>query len=164
MLIPQYWAEASAQHRQRGKQITVRRFGWSNGSQDEAQRMAEQRAAEALQRVRGGERLQRREPKVPYHGAEGVPIREEVLAEHDGVVITRNSYGARCLNSEDVLFADVDFDEVPAPSLFLPVMGASALLGVVAGRLLSGWGLAVLLMLVGLMFGYSIAVLLKRLG
>jgi len=50
----------------------------------------------------------RREPKVPYNGAEGVPIREEIVATHGPIVITRNSYGARCMNVANVCFIDVD--------------------------------------------------------
>ena len=37
-------------------------------------------------------------------GGIGLPIREEVLARNGDDVITRNSYGARCLNEPDVLF------------------------------------------------------------
>jgi len=47
---------------------------------------------------------------VPYNGAEGVLIREEIVSEHDSTVMTRNAYGARCLNTPDVLFVDIDFD------------------------------------------------------
>ncbi len=68
------------------------------------------RAEEALARIVAGESVCRREPKVPYNGADGVPIREEVLGRYGDEVITRNAYGARCLNSPTALFADVDFD------------------------------------------------------
>lgn len=108
MIVPQYWAQARKQHRERGRQITVRRFGWSDESEAHAQAMAEERAAEALRRVVAGERLPRNEPKVPYNGAHGVPIREQIVERHGDVVITRNAYGARCLNTPDVLFADID--------------------------------------------------------
>lgn len=110
MMVPRYWAEGRAQHKATGRQVTVRRFGWSQTSQDEAQVSADSRAAEALRRVLAGEKLKRREPKVAYNGAEGVPIREEIVAEHGETIITRNSYGALCLNTPDVLFADVDFE------------------------------------------------------
>jgi len=110
MIVPRFWAEAHAQHREQGRQVTIRRFGWSAQSQAEAQAMAEARVAEALRRALAGEKLIRREPKVAYNGAEGVPIREEIVAEHGDCVITRNSYGALCLNTPDVLFADVDFE------------------------------------------------------
>ncbi len=111
MIVPNYWAEGRKQHRAEGKQITVRRFGWSESSPDAAQAMADQRAADALAQILSGLQLPRREPKVPYNGADGVPIREEVLARQGKEVITRNSYGARCLNSPHALFADVDFKE-----------------------------------------------------
>lgn len=114
MIVPKYWAEGRAQHRAKGKQVTVRRFGWSQTSEAEAKANAEARAAEALRRVLSGEKLFRREPKVAYNGAEGVPIREEIVAEHGNIIITRNSYGALCLNTPDALFADVDFARPPS--------------------------------------------------
>ncbi len=115
MTIPRFWAEARLQHREKRKQITVRRFGWSHTSEAEAQANATTRAADALKRIQSGEQLLRREPRQAYNGAEGVPIREEIIAEHGNVVITRNSYGALCLNTPDVLFADVDFHSDPHP-------------------------------------------------
>jgi hypothetical protein len=50
MIVPDHWAEARCQHRAPGKQITVRRFGWSVTSAEDAQRMAGERASEALRR------------------------------------------------------------------------------------------------------------------
>ncbi len=81
------------QYRRKNRQITVRRFGWSDVSQAEAQAHAERRAQDALDGLRDGEQLARREPKVAYNGADGVPIREEIVARHDDVLITRNGYG-----------------------------------------------------------------------
>jgi hypothetical protein len=114
MIVPAFWAEARRRYRRGSRQVTVRRFGWSDVSPDDARAMAEARAEEALRAVLAGETLVRREPKVPYNGAEGVPIREEIVARHGDVVVTRNAYGARCLNTPDVLFADVDFPLVPS--------------------------------------------------
>lgn len=122
MIVPAYWAEARTQQQRDGKPFTVHRFGWSDLSQDDAQRNADTRAEEALQRLLAGEKLLRREPKVPYNGAAGVPIREEILARHSNVVITRNAYGAHCLNSPDVLFVDIDYRE-SAPALLHLVLG-----------------------------------------
>jgi len=113
MIVPRFWAEARIQHREPKRQLTIRRFGWSQNSEQEAQANAEARAGEALRRTLAGEKLLRREPKVAYNGAEGVPIREEIVAEHGDTIITRNSYGALCLNTPDVLFADVDFEPAP---------------------------------------------------
>jgi len=112
MIVPQFWAEARLQQaRAKGVgQITVRRLGWSEVSPADAQRLADERVREAFDRIVAGEKLPRREPKVPYNGAAGVPIREEVLSRQGDVVITRNGYGAHCLNTPDVLFADVDWE------------------------------------------------------
>jgi hypothetical protein len=120
MLVPRYWAEHRIQLREdRGPQTTIRRWGWSGISQAEAEEHARQRAEAVAAEVRAGRKLslaERRERKVAYNGADGLPIREEVLREHPdvGVVVTRNQYGAHCLNVEDVLFADVDLEHDPA--------------------------------------------------
>lgn len=111
MIVPRYWAEGRARQERRGKagQITVRRFGWSDLSQADAQTLADTRAHQALERLAAGEKLPRRDPKLPYNGALGVPIREEIVAQHGDAIITRNAYGARCLNTPNVLFVDIDF-------------------------------------------------------
>ena len=109
MIVPNFWAEAKARHRSPRKQITVRRYGWSMTGEDDARAMAEQRAAEALHRILSGETIQKAELKRAYNGSDGVPIREEVLARFGEEVITRNVYGAHCLNSPRALFADIDF-------------------------------------------------------
>ncbi len=146
MIVPRYWAEGRAQHKAQGRQTTVRRFGWSHTSQEEAQANADTRAADALRRVLAGEKLLRREPKVAYNGAEGVPIREEIVAEHGETIITRNSYGALCLNTPDVLFADVDYaprESFKAGCLVaLLLMVPSAWLAWEAGSLPRFFGLA----------------------
>ena len=113
MIVPTYWAESRLRRRTHARQVTVRRFGWSDVSQADAQANADERAQEALDRLRSGEKLPRREPKVAYNGAIGVPIREEIVERHGETVVTRNSYGALCLNTPNVLFADVDFATGP---------------------------------------------------
>lgn len=131
MLIPRFWAEAGIRHRQGNRQFTLRRFGWSDTGQDEAQAMAEARASEALQRAIRGEPLVRHESSLGYSGV-GLPIREEILETVGKAVVTRNSYGARCLNTPDVLFADVDADRPPSPWLLgLALMLALAAAGAV---------------------------------
>lgn len=123
MIVPEYWAEARRQHRSRGRQVTVRRFGWSNLSMAAAETMAAERVEAALARILSGEPLPRREPRIAYNGAAGVPIREEVVARHGEEVISRNAYGARCLNSPRTLFADIDFAAGPSPLLGLLLFG-----------------------------------------
>jgi hypothetical protein len=120
--IPSYWAEARLQRKTRARSVTVRRFGWSDISQEDAQAMADARCAEALKQILAGRELSRREQRVPYNGADGLPIREEILARHGEAVVTRNSYGAHCLNVPDALFADVDFEDYrPGRHLYLAV-------------------------------------------
>ncbi len=63
-------------------------------------------------RLISGEQLVLRERKTAYNGAQGVPIREQIVAEHGTAIVTRNAYGALCLNVPDVLFADIDFDDL----------------------------------------------------
>lgn len=128
MIVPQYWAEGRVQHRKGGKQITVRRFGWSDESEKAAQQMADARAQEALGRALTGSKLSRSEPKVPYNGADGVPIREQIVERRGETVITRNSYGALCLNTPDVLFIDIDHEDTKVfphlgTMIFLILMG-----------------------------------------
>ncbi len=163
MIVPQYWAEARLQRpRSQGQgQVTVRRFGWSDTSPAEAQRLAENRVREAFDRILSGEKLDRREPKVAYNGAQGVPIREEVLARHGDVVITRNAYGAQCLNTPDVLFADIDFDEPigcgPIALAALVLLGAA----VGAGAMLESVKVALVGGLVALLLAYPLATRLR---
>ena len=124
MLVPDYWAEARLKKRTSKRQVTVRRFGWSDESPTAAQTHADSRAEQALSRILRGENLERREPKLAYNGVEGVPIREEVLERISREVITRNSYGAHCLNTPRVLFADIDFSHTVkfgARNLALPL-------------------------------------------
>jgi hypothetical protein len=108
MLIPYYWAESRIQSKSQGKQVTVKRWGWSDISQEDAQAHAEKRTAEALERIRNGETLRRRDKLEVYGTEDGMPIREEVVTRHGNIAITRNSYGALCLNTPNVFFADVD--------------------------------------------------------
>jgi hypothetical protein len=144
MIIPRYWAECRLQERVARRQVTVRRFGWSSDSQEAAQEHANQRAAEALRQAIADDCVVRREPRVPYHGSEGMPIREEIVAEHGDTIITRNSYGAHCLNTPNVLIVDVDDDSMEGVSAVstcvLPVLGIVTAIpvGWYLGSLLSG--------------------------
>lgn len=110
MMVPEFWAEARAFRRLPGRKRVVRRFGWSNVSMTEAAAMAEARLAEALGQLDSGAGIHGLEPKAAYNGADGVPIREEIVSRHGEEVVTRNAYGALCLNSPRALFADVDFE------------------------------------------------------
>ncbi|MCH9696421.1 MAG: hypothetical protein K0U72_18035 [Gammaproteobacteria bacterium] len=111
MIVPDYWAEARERVVVDGKTRTYKRMGWSNDSDEDAHRKAKERLAEAIADAHRGENVRRVDRNVPYNGAEGLPIREEIISRRGDSVITRNAYGAACLNTPDVMFADVDVDE-----------------------------------------------------
>lgn len=115
--------------------------------------MAEQRVTDALARISGGEDLPKREPKVPYNGAEGVPIREEVVRRYGDHVVTRNSYGARCLNTPDVWIADVDFTERLPFSVTAVTAVSLAVASFIGVRALGSTGLGFVAFVVGLICG-----------
>ena len=163
MIVPQYWAEARLQHRAQRRQITVRRSGWSDESQAAAQVHAETRAREALDRLISGERLPRFEHREAYNGADGVPIREEIVERHGEDVVTRNSYGALCLNTPDVLFADIDFvDNGPSLSLRRWVYRPLILLAVLSGLLRESWRDGVVATLAAMVLAWWISRLIHR--
>lgn len=114
MLIPRYWAEAMGQTRpiDHPRPLQFRRWGWSSVSQVEAEDHANKRLQSAIEAAKQTKRrdLRVREPRVHYGGADGLPIREEILSEQPHYTLTRNSYGATCLNTPAVLFADIDLD------------------------------------------------------
>ena len=91
-----------------------------------------------MRRLARGEDVPPRDPRLVYGGAHGLPIREQVIARTGREVITRNSYGARCLNVPDVLFADIDGDRPRLagclPVLALVLVTAAAAIQAAAGR------------------------------
>jgi hypothetical protein len=162
MIVPTFWAEARERHRDGRRQVTVRRFGWSDASEADAQAMAQARASEALQRLLAGEPLARRERKLAYNGATGVPIREEVLSRHGEEVVTRNAYGAHCLNSPRALFADIDLAPPRRARHGRVVFGVLATICVGIGLALHRWGLAGGLLLAAAALSGAVASAIER--
>ncbi|HET7867922.1 MAG TPA: hypothetical protein VFL86_26250, partial [Burkholderiaceae bacterium] len=163
MIVPEFWAEGRVQEHLHGRPVTLRRFGWSDTSQDDAQRHADLRARDAFARLAAGQNVARRERKLAYNGAEGVPIREEIVSRHETTVVTRNLYGARCLNTPDVLFADIDFSVVLGPRLGLSVLVLLELAALALGQACNSWLLGLLAAAGGLLFSHGIATNLLRL-
>jgi len=124
--------------------------------------MADRRADEALERVLSGEKLDRRERKVAYNGAVGIPIREEVLSRHGQEVITRNSYGAHCLNTPRALFADVDFDPKPRTRVTIAVFAILVVLSALVGVFLRSRGAALGMLFVSLFLAAPVASAARR--
>lgn len=162
MIVPRFWAEGRIQEQVAGKQITVRRHGWSDDSPIAAQAHADQRTREAFERIAAGEPLTRRERKLAYNGAEGVPIREEIIERQGDTVITRNGYGARCLNTPDVLFVDIDFDEPLRGSVFAFALVPALIAGIVGGWTAKTWLGGLIAALVVFIVAYRIGLAKKR--
>jgi hypothetical protein len=163
MIVPQFWAEARVKDRIKGKQVTLRRFGWSDASAEDAQVNADARVRDALARLLAGEKIEKREPKIPYNGAQGVPIREEIVSREGDAIVTRNGYGALCVNTPDVLFADIDFEaETPGKWIF-SVMGVMIVAAIAAWFATRSKGLAIAMAVLALFFSFGIASALHRL-
>lgn len=123
----------------------------------DAEQMAAERASDALRRILAGQRLTRTERKQAYNGADGIPIREEVLARHGEEVITRNAYGAHCLNTPRALFADIDGGGwSPARSHGI-VLGLLAVLSIAAAAALDRWKLGIALLAGSFLFSGPLA-------
>lgn len=133
MIIPRYWSGATAKEKLGRRQFTLKRFGWSDIDEQHAHQHAQTRLDDALATLRSQGDVRRIDHKVPYNGAEGIPIREEIVEMHDDAVISRNSYGALCLNTADVFFADVDFETSPRPGLGFYVFVTLAVFAVFLG-------------------------------
>jgi hypothetical protein len=125
--------------------------------------MADARAHEALQRFLRGEKLPRRELKRPYNGSEGVPIREEIIARHGETVLTRNSYGAICLNTPNVLFADIDFSDQPTRAILQPLVIMLLTSAIALGGIFRSWRIGALAFIAALIATYPLAALVQHL-
>ncbi|CAD76552.1 MAG TPA: hypothetical protein DDX19_24865 [Rhodopirellula baltica] len=128
MIVPEYWAEASERIVGAKTKRKVKRFGWSDISVEEAQKHANQRVADAIAEIKRGEMLPFTEPKVAYNGADGLPIREEIIDRRGDAVLTRNAYGALCLNTPDILFADVDVPQSNGCAIYVVAFVVSVVL------------------------------------
>ena len=151
MIVPQYWAEgrrATSPAGATSHRPPVRLVRRQPGSSPGRGRFAGRRGAAARP---GRARLARREPKVPYNGAEGTPIREEIVSRHGESVVTRNSYGAHCLNTPNVLFADVDFAYTPSPRFTLAVTALLLVGAVAAGVIGESWKIGAALVVAALL-------------
>ncbi|HUS31757.1 MAG TPA: hypothetical protein VMZ53_24815 [Kofleriaceae bacterium] len=101
MHFPKYWARGQAT----SGSSSASCWRWSDVSEDDARQKANQRAAELAALFASGRRLDR-------YSYGDRPLREEIVQRLDnGVVITRNLYGALVLNAERAMFIDVDFGD-----------------------------------------------------
>jgi hypothetical protein len=114
MRIPHYWAKGEFFGVDSyGDPLKFVAWGWSDQSEAEAKIAGIERARKAfLAQSKRGYRSRAHE----YDQYLDLPLREEVIERlHDATgeyaVITRNNYGARILNTAEVMFADIDFQD-----------------------------------------------------
>jgi hypothetical protein len=123
MHFPKHWAKAAWREGDPPREA----WGWSDVSEADACRVAEERArrfAESSSASVGGH--------SDVYGYPDRPLREPVLrALADGAggiraVITRNSHGCDVLNTDRAVFIDVDLPDLPRPAkpgLFASLFG-----------------------------------------
>lgn len=115
MQIPRVWIKASGEGKlPDGNVVPISLWGWG---QDEAE--ARGNGVDRLKRVL--ERIGRGEPFPDTYGYGTRPVREEILETlaldalgEPSAVITRNGYGVQVLNTDRLLFLDID---LPLPGL-----------------------------------------------
>jgi hypothetical protein len=127
MKLYRHWALGESNVRSGKQSWTLRAYGGSNASLEDAKQRAREIAERAAAAVSAGR------PPGEYLYSERA-LREEIIEEfvENGepvAAITRNSYGSLVLNTSRVMFADVDY---PPSQTTSPAKAAAGL----AGRLL----------------------------
>ncbi|MGB5627341.1 MAG: hypothetical protein WBM61_16540 [Woeseiaceae bacterium] len=69
LIVPEYWSEAKERIVIDGKQRTLKRFGWSDISEQDALKNAKDRVAEAAGRTRIGEKVRTMDHKISYRAS-----------------------------------------------------------------------------------------------
>ncbi len=120
MKFARYWTRGEAESSwASGKILRIRARGWSDDSLDAARSRALEIARRVAQRVASASGSQ---PTYPYGQR---PLPEPVIREFRGpggdlsAIVTRNAYGSLVLNSDSLMFVDVDGrDKHPASATF----------------------------------------------
>lgn len=107
MKTARYWTRGEADAAGRVGSYRAIARGWSDESIEAARSKAVEIAHRVAERVAGGSASG---PRYPYGDR---PLPEPVLREFDGnqnhhAIVTRNSYGALVLNTDHMMFVDVD--------------------------------------------------------
>ena|SRR5581483_8046178 len=107
MKFARYWTRRHGQASDAyGQTIEVLSRGWSDISMEDAAAVAQERAGRLAQRIA----TDRNAAKLYDYGDSPVPepIVYDFRAQGAAAVVTRNSYGSLVLNTDEMLFADVD--------------------------------------------------------
>ena len=131
MHFAKYWVKGSHSGTESsGRPMEFQCWRWSDLSEEDATHQARQSARELAERHARGESF------PESYGFSDRPLREEVVREIDNPegqlcgVITRNAYGCLVLNTDRVMFVDVDIPELeksaPNPGFFARLFGAKS--------------------------------------
>lgn len=131
MKLARFWTRGEGQAVSRaGVPIRIVSRGWSDESIEDARRLARERAGRLARRLASdpGARKQ--------YDYDDAPVPEPVIQDFrplgQAAVITRNSYGALVLNTDELLFADVDQEDdgaQPAAAVGQALSGLFSLFG-----------------------------------
>ena len=105
MKIARYWARADSDAwNARGERVRARARGWADDSIESARQCARDIARRVAERIASGPSGNQR---YPYGDR---PLPEPIIREFPfaHAVVTRNAYGALVLNTDYLLFADID--------------------------------------------------------
>lgn len=110
MRIPKYWSRQNVSQVINGKLFEITCAGWSYQDLTEAKTKAFEIAERVFRAIQEG----RRKEHYLYSDR---PIREEIVSEfNDGdivAVVTRTGYGSLVLNTDSVMFIDMDNPKIP---------------------------------------------------
>src|SRR5580658_4793399 len=114
MKFARYWTRREGEGTDSsGQSIQVSSRGWSDVSLQDAAALAEERARRLAHRLatdrHAGKLYDYSDSPVPE------PIVHDFRPEGAAAVVTRNSYGSLVLNTDDLLFADVDTNSPRSP-------------------------------------------------
>lgn len=125
MFFPLFWAEKKSDIKnRRGKISKISRYGWSDTSKSDAEQMASERLAMAITAYNEKkEGLSDGVGRMYDAGANGdspipeIVVKKTKLPSGQEYVISRNRYGAECLNVKDVVILDVDAAPIIPPAV-----------------------------------------------
>jgi hypothetical protein len=109
MKTAKYWTRAQGDFPgPSGESLQIRARGWSDESLDGARRKALEVARRVADRIASG---MAKADRYPYGDR---PLPEPMIQQLDGGIVTRNGYGALILNTDELMFVDVDRKSAPA--------------------------------------------------
>jgi len=124
MKTARYWTRAQQEFPapdDDGPPLQLKARGWSNDSLDAARIKAIEIAGRVAERIAVGFT---KADRYPYGDR---PLPEPVIREFSGAIVTRNAYGSLVLNTDRMMFVDVDRKAEPPKSggLFSSLFGKS---------------------------------------